>query len=46
MKIQQAYQNRPVRLYLKINSEEVIFESIFNDGVFVSVADFDKLIMI
>lgn len=42
MKIQQAYQNRPVRLYLKINSEEVIFESIFNDGVFVSVADFDK----
>lgn len=34
--------NCPVRIKLKINSSEVEFESLWNDGVFVSVADFDE----
>jgi hypothetical protein len=34
--------NNPVRLKLKLQNSEFTFENLWNDGVFVNVADFDE----
>lgn len=40
--ITSEYNNKPKRIVLKINNNEVVFDSVWNDSVYVSVADFDN----
>jgi hypothetical protein len=42
MKSPDEFSNTPTKITMKINKIQVVFESEWNDGVYVRAADFDK----